>query len=212
MSSKMKPKNNYSKPLCSDTCTRRSFITKGACSSIGITLFSGSFISAFSSTLKIKKTKEEIHQQLDKLVDEYMPVLGTCSQTSFYALNETFNLKADKFVKSLAAMPGIAMRGETCGAVSGSLLAIALVYEESMIDKDKKRPSLKPSISFCSGFEEEFGSTRCEDVISHVNQKKFDVSKPEDYQMLGQEGAFKHCSDVVKKSVHIAADIILAKA
>jgi C_GCAxxG_C_C family probable redox protein len=127
-------------------------------------------------------------------------------------LNETFKLKADKFVKSLASMPGIALRGETCGVVSGSLLAIALVYEKSMNDKEKLRLSREPSLTFCSKFESEFGSTQCEDIISHVTQKKYQVSKPEDYQMLAQEGVFKNCPHVVKQAVHIAADIILEKS
>jgi len=208
----MKPKKDHLDLSCSTTCSRRSFIVKSTCSSIGISLFSSSFISAFATTLNTKKTREEIHQQLDELVDEYGPIFGTCSQTSFYALNETFKLKAGKFVKSLASMPGVALRGETCGAVTGSLLAIALVYEEDMFDEEKKRLSREPSFTFCSKFETEFGSTRCEDVISHVNQKKYEVSKPEDYQMLGREGAFQHCSNVVKRAVHIAADIILEKS
>ena len=208
----MKPKKDHRDLPCSNTCSRRSFIVKSTCSSIGISLFSSSFISAFATTLKNKKTKEEIHQQLDELVDEYMPVFSTCSQTSFYALNETFKLKADKFVKSLASMPGVAFRGETCGAVTGSLLAIALVYEEGIFDEEKKRLSRKPSFSFCSKFESEFGSTRCEEVISHVNQKQYKVSKPEDYQKLAEEGAYKDCSRVVKHAVHIAADIILEKS
>jgi C_GCAxxG_C_C family probable redox protein len=208
----MKPKKENLISACNNMCTRRSFIGKSLCNTIGVFMLSNSFTSAFSDTLKTKKTREEIHKQLDDLVDEYMPVFGTCSQTSFYALNKTFKLKADRFVKSLASMPGIALRGETCGAVSGSLLAIAMAYEETKFDREKKRASRQPSITFCSKFEDKFVSTRCEDVVSHVSQKKYNVSRPEDYQMLAQDGVYKHCSNVVKQAVHIAADLILDKA
>ena len=109
-------------------------------------------------------------------------------------------------------MPGIALRGETCGAVSGSLLGIALVYEDDNIyDKEKHGLSLEPSFSFCSKFESEFGSTRCRDVIEHVSGKKYNVAKPEDYELLGKEGVYIHCPAVIKKAVHIAAEIILEK-
>jgi C_GCAxxG_C_C family probable redox protein len=174
-------------------------------------MFSGAFISAFAATVKSEKSKEEIHKQLDELVDEYMPQLGTCSQTSFYALNKVFKLKADKIVKGLAPFPGIALRGETCGAVSGSLLAIGLVYEENMIDKEKRRPSRQPSVDFCEEFEQEFGSTRCRDVVEHVSGKRYDITKPTDYIQLGQDGVYGYCPAVVKKAVHMAADIILEK-
>jgi C_GCAxxG_C_C family probable redox protein len=208
----MKPKTIPSKRCCDDKYNRRSFVIKCTTSSLGVSLFSSSFISAFATCLNNEKSKEEIHKQLDELVDEYFPQFGTCSQTSFHALNEAFNLKADKIVKGLASFPGIALRGETCGAVSGSLLAIGLVYEENMIDKEKKRLSRQPSVNFCLEFENEFGSTRCRDVIEQVSGKKYDITEPMDYIRVSQEGALNHCSVVVKKAVHIAADIILEKA
>jgi hypothetical protein len=105
--------------------SRRKFIHQASIITMGATAF------GLDTPIIInkKKSKEEIYKHLDELVDKYLPILGACSQTSFYALNETFNLKADKIVKALASFPGIAFRGETCGAVTGSLLAIALVYD-----------------------------------------------------------------------------------
>ncbi len=203
---------HYLKPLCANKCDRRSFINKSVCSSLGITLYASLFISTLTSCSSSKKSKEEIYNQLDELVDKYLPVFGTCSQTSFYSLNEAFNLKADKIVKALASFPGIALRGETCGAVSGSLLAIALVYEEDKIkEKEKQGLSREPSFTFCSKFESEFGSTRCRDVIEHVTKKKYHISKPEDYNKLSQDGVLKICPGVIKKALHIASDIILEK-
>ena len=204
---------HHLKPSCADKCNRRSFINKSVCSSLGITLYTSLFISTLTSCSSSKKSKEEIYKQLNELVDKYLPVFGTCSETSFYALNETFNLKADKFVKALASFPGIAGRGETCGAVSGSLLAIALVYEEDNIkDKEKQRLSREPSFTFCSKFENEYGSTRCRDVIESVTGKKYNVTKPEDYKILRQDGALDNCDKVIKKALHIAAEIILEKS
>ena len=208
----MKPIQNYSRSSCTEKCNRRSFVIKSIYTSLGIGLNTGALIAASSPCSTEKNPEEDIFQVLDEMVDKYLPVFGTCSQTSFHALNKAFHLKADEFVKALASMPGIALRGETCGAVSGSLLAIALVYEEDIFDEERKRLSRKPSYSLCSKFEKEYGSTRCRDVIEHVTGKKYNVTKPEDYQLLGQEGVFNHCPAVLKKALHIAAEIILEKS
>ena len=109
----MKTKQNHFNQSCSNKCDRRSFFIRSATSSLGIALSSSSFISAFAICLNSDKSKEEIHKQLDELVNEYFPQFGTCSQTSFHTLNVAFKLKADKIVKGLASFPGIALRGET---------------------------------------------------------------------------------------------------
>lgn len=168
--------------------------------------------SAIESSPKKKLSAEELHKRLDEAVDKYGNIYGSCSQTSFIVLNEAFHLKSDNIVRGLAPFPGIALRGETCGAVSGSLMAIGLVYEDDIRKgKGKKGGSGKPSFDFCSKFESEFGSTRCRNVISKVNNKEYQVTKPEDYAILSDEKVYGHCVEVVKKAVHLAADIILAK-
>jgi len=71
---------------------------------------------------------------------------------------------------------------------------------------------MEPAIAFCSKFEREFGSTRCRDIIEGLTKKKYDLYKPKDYEVLRQEGAFAACTGLIKKSVHIAAEIILEKS
>ncbi len=188
---------------------RRTFLTKSVGYTAGLTLLPFPAIITKVWTAKGNKSKEEIFKELDELVDKYFPRFGTCSQTSFYALNEVFELKAEEFVKSLVSMPGIALRGETCGAVSGSLLAIALVYEEDIFDDERKRLSREPSFKFCSKFEDKYGTTRCRDVIESVTGKKYNVTKPEDYELLGEEGVYKHCPRIIKDALHFVAEIIL---
>lgn len=191
--------------------SRRSFLSKSAFSSLGIFILPG-FNHPVYQPHPINKTKEEIYKQIDELVDKYFPVYGTCSQTTFHVLNEIFELKSENITKALASFPGVAMRGETCGAVTASLLAIGLVYEEDLAESKNKRLSFGPSVKFCSDFEKEFGTTRCQDVIEHVSGKKYTITKPEDYGQLAQEGVLNHCPAVVKKAIKTAADIILGKA
>jgi len=191
--------------------SRREFIVYSFKFTTGIGFLTESCLASLTRVSTSHQSKEEILKQLDALVDTSLPVFGTCSQTSFYALNETFNLKSDNIVKALAPFPGIALRGETCGAVTGSLMAIALIYEDDDIKNKSKKLSNPPSFTFCSQFESEFGSTRCRDVIEHVTKKKYDISKPEDYKILSQDGALKNCHLVIKKAIHLAAEIMLEK-
>jgi C_GCAxxG_C_C family probable redox protein len=191
---------------------RRRFFNKSLALTTGIALVPGILLSSSTKTEVSNKPKDDIFKQLDKLVDKYFPVFRTCSQTSFCALNEVFNLKSDNITKALAPFPGIAGRGETCGSVTGSLLAIALIYEDDNILNNNKKLSLDPAISFCTHFENEFGSTRCRDVLEHVTQKKYDISEPADYKIPEQEGAFKNCPGVIKQAIHYAAEIILEKS
>ena len=209
----MNTMQNHPKLACADKCTRRSFITKSVFGTLGASLFTGLSITAFASHTKLDKSKEEIFKQLDDLVDKYFPIYGTCSQASCAALTETFNIEADQVVKALAPFPGIALRGETCGAVSGCLAAIALAYEEDVLkDMDKRGLSREPASAFCSKYESEYGSTRCRDVIAYLTNKEYELSKPEDYTKLMEEGGFANCPGMVKQAVHFAAEIILGKS
>jgi len=200
-----------SETTCKINCNRRSFILKGSQLAAGITLIPGILSVSASNFSFQQRTKEEIYKQLDELVYKNFPVYGTCSQTSFSTLNEVFHLDSENITKALASFPGIAMRGETCDSVSGCLLGIALVYEKDSDGKERPKLSDGPSMNFCTRFENEYGSTRCRDVIQKVTKKEYQVTKPEDYGILAQEGALNNCPEVVKKAVHIAADIILEK-
>ncbi|MEN8118143.1 MAG: C-GCAxxG-C-C family protein [Bacteroidota bacterium] len=195
---------------CSGNYTRRSFI-KSSFGSVSVLLLPGTLLPAFKS-VQNKESEEEIYKQLDELVDKYYPIYGTCSQTSFHVLNEVFGLNSENIIKGLVSFPGIGLRGETCGAVSGSLLAIGLAYEEQQFDEERKRLSREPSFKFCSEFEKEYGSTRCRDVIEKVTGKKYTVTKHEDYEAMHAEGIFKLCPIVIKAAVKLAADIIWGKS
>lgn len=75
---------------------------------------------------------------IDRSLEERMSVLaqnardtltrsGNCAQASFAVLQEEFELDSGEILKALTPFPGIALRGETCGAVVGCLMALGLV-------------------------------------------------------------------------------------
>jgi C_GCAxxG_C_C family probable redox protein len=112
-----------------------------------------------------KLSKEEIFEILDQEVLDYLSLCGNCAQTSFAVLQEQFELDGGAVLKALTPFPGIALRGETCGAVTGCLMALGLVYGRDKLDDwPGYLASLRPARRFCRRFEREMGSTMCADI------------------------------------------------
>jgi len=118
---------------------RRTFFTKSFGCTAGLTLLAFPAIRTEILAAQGNKSKEEILKELEAKVDKFRPMYRTCSQASFAALNEQFGLKADQTIPALMPFAGgIAGKGETCGTVSGSLLAMGFFFE-SINQKGKKQ-------------------------------------------------------------------------
>jgi C_GCAxxG_C_C family probable redox protein len=149
---------------------------------------------------------------LDQRVDQFMQLSHHCAQTSFMALKEQFGLKGDQVIKALTPMPGIAERGETCGAVTGPLMAMGLIYgrdKNHLDDWEAFQRSLIPTGHFCAQFQKEFGTTLCSEVQKGEFGRCFRLTDPEELQEFQNAGATEHCSKVVRSAVHMAAEVIL---
>ena len=104
--------------------------------------------------------------RLAKNVTTTLKQSKNCAQTSFAVLQDEFNFAGGPILKALTPFPGIALRGETCGAVIGSLMALGLVYGRDDLDNWKGYlASLPPSRRFCRRFEEANGSTACSAIL-----------------------------------------------
>lgn len=161
-------------------------------------------------TLSKSIPKEQVHQLLDQKVAYYMNISHNCAQSSFLALSEQFGLGNEDMVKALTPIPGIAERGETCGAVTGSLLAIGLVFGSTHLDDwQAYRDSLEPANEFCDRFADETGSTMCSRIIEARFGQKLDLRNEEDLDIFRKLDATTKCTSVVQTAVKIAADIIL---
>jgi len=154
--------------------------------------------------------KDQVFNLLDQKVYHYMEISHNCAQSSFLALSEQFGLGNDDMVKALTPIPGIAERGETCGAVTGALLALGLVYGKNNIsDWQGYRDSLKPANEFCDRFEQELGSLMCRNIVKSEFGMELDLRKQDDLQQFQEADATHKCSKVVQTAVRIAADLIL---
>ena len=162
----------------------------------------------------MNSSQKEIFDSLDRGVRETLAISGNCAQTTFLSLQETFDLEDGAILKALTPFPGIALRGETCGVVIGSMMVLGLIYgrdKDNLNDWGGYINSLPPARRFCRRFESEVGSMMCDVIIETEFGRKFDLANQEEAMEWMQCGAMEKCGNVIQKGVHIAAEIILGK-
>lgn len=159
------------------------------------------------------RPREEVRDLLDGKADYYMRLCHNCAQSSFLALHEVFGVGDASLAKALTPLPGIAERGETCGAVIGSLLAIGFVHgRERLDDWAGWRACLVPARAFCERFVTEMGSTMCGDIVEKLFGQRYNLADPADLRKFQEAGATAKCSQVVRTAVRVAAGLIMDKA
>ena len=158
-----------------------------------------------------QQNEQETLKQLDEKAREYLRISGNCAQSSFSALSDQFGLGDALMRKALAPFPGIALRGETCGIVIGSLLALGLVYGEDKLGPQEWIKPLRPARAFCRAFEKQFGGTACDDVTRGLCGRTFNLADPAETEEWRSTGVAAKCSDVVAGGCRIAAEIIMSE-
>ena len=150
-----------------------------------------------------QQPEEDTLRELDQKAKRYLSISGNCAQSSFLALSEQFGLGDGTTLKALTPFPGIALRGETCGAVVGGLLALGLVYGRDRLDDwEGHLRSLRPARAFCRAFENEFDSTMCGEVLRKLFGRTYNLADPAEAEK---------CPLVVAGACRMAAGIMSDK-
>jgi C_GCAxxG_C_C family probable redox protein len=145
--------------------------------------------------MTVKSSKEDVLNRVEQKAGDYMEGgKGNCAQGAFFALREEFNLGDGMIIKSLAAMPGIGFRGETCGAVTGALAALSISSGRDKLgypvdtDFESYLSLMKAATSFCHAFEKEFGSLMCNHIHTQLLGKTFNMADPAQIQEVLEAG------------------------
>jgi C_GCAxxG_C_C family probable redox protein len=132
-----------------------------------------------------------------------------CAQATFFALDQHFNLGGGEVLKALAPFPGIALRGETCGAVTGAMMALGLVFDADTVgDEAAVFASYAPARELCQRLENQHGSLRCADLLESHLGRPVDFTSNEDLEFYRISGGYEACAGIVITAVQIAAEII----
>jgi C_GCAxxG_C_C family probable redox protein len=157
-------------------------------------------------------TPENKAEALAQKVRSTLELSGNCAQTSFLVLEQEFNLEGGPILKALTPFPGIALRGETCGAVTGCLMAIGLVYGREKLDDWRGYiVSLPPARRFCRKFEEAHGNLNCTNLLEAKLGRTFNLADRGESLEYVAAGGPQVCADTIISAVQIAADILSKK-
>lgn len=151
----------------------------------------------------------ETLEKLDQEAHDFLVDSGNCAQASFAVLDQYLKLDGHQTQKGLAVLPGVALRGETCGAVLGCLMAIGLAFgPEKPGDHTGFLQAIPPARRFCRAFEAEKGSTMCAELLKSQLGQSFDLSRSSDFAEYVHCGGVASCGHLVGRAVQIAAEII----
>lgn len=138
-------------------------------------------------------------------------VYGGCSRSVMKALQDHLHLENGRALKASTALAaGVARTGETCGAVTGSVMAIGLVLgSEELEDRQAYADTIEASNELCTRVKKELRSTICSEILENLFGRSFNFMKDEDVEEWYREGGLEKCSMVSAVAARIAADIIL---
>ena len=167
-------------------------------------------------------TKMSLQPELDRELLEnigntaynYEKEYHGCSQCVLRALQEHLGLDSEGAFKAASALAGgVARMGETCGAVSGGIMAISLAFGRERLEDATTSlgyaRAMQHSSQLFNKVQAEFGSTRCWSIHESIFGRHFDLNNPDERTQFLEAGGHEKCSGVVRKVAILAAEIIL---
>ncbi len=128
-------------------------------------------------------------------------------------MQEKLNVGSREVFKAGSALAGgVARRGETCGALTGVILAIgSLVGRERLEDREQLQASMEPAERVYALFKEKVGHTLCSEIHKIRYGKVYRLFVPEEMEAFHNMGGHgrEGCPEVCGIAARIAAEIIL---
>jgi C_GCAxxG_C_C family probable redox protein len=128
----------------------------------------------------------------------------SCSQAVFSPFAAEWGMDQETALAIGGAFGGgIARRGETCGAVSGALMALGLKYGKRRPEDDAaKAETTALAQEFIRRFEDQFGTIQCKTLVG------YDLSDPAEAAAGHQAGAFtRTCPGLVLRAAEILEEL-----
>jgi len=130
----------------------------------------------------------------------------SCSQAVFSPYAEAMGLDKDTALKIAGTFGGgMGRTGQTCGAVTGALMALGLKYGAiDAMDKETKEQAYARVQEFAQRF-----ATRNGDDLSCKALLGCDISTPDGQKMAQELGLYKNvCPKLVKDAAEIVEEIL----
>jgi C_GCAxxG_C_C family probable redox protein len=156
---------------------------------------------------------EKLLEEIFELAVEYDMKYFGCTQAVLAALQEKLNVGNRDVLKAGSALAGgVARRGETCGALTGAIMAIgSLVGRERLEDMEQYYKAMEPATRVYTLFKEKIGHTLCWEIHKIRYGKVYRLFVPEEREAFHNMGGHgrKGCPEVCGVAAKIAAGIVL---
>jgi C_GCAxxG_C_C family probable redox protein len=155
-------------------------------------------------------SKAEILNQVEESAYNYEKAYHGCSQCVLRAIQDHLKIgDAATFRSASPLVAGVALMGDSCGALIAGMMALGLVFGRRNIeDFAELAASFVPARTLYARFREEFGSCLCRDVMATQLGRFYDLAT--EYPQFEAAGGFERCSTVTAKTARMAAELILA--
>ena len=158
-----------------------------------------------------EKTRAQLAYEKGAQVEQ---TYGGCGQCVLYALIESgLDISKDVFRAASGMAAGVGRQGETCGAVSGAILAISALNGRQFenIDQTAERnKTFNLCYRFIDKFKAEYGSIQCKDIQAKLYGRGYEMSKLEDFQAFLADGGHEPqgCPAVVGNAAKWAVEVL----
>jgi C_GCAxxG_C_C family probable redox protein len=170
---------------------------------------------------KYKEASPEERRKLAEKVGEeacnYEIKMRGCAQSVLAAIQQNLELGDTNVFKAASALAaGVAGNGEICGALLAGIMCIGVAYGRDNTE-EFTRTSRTYQLARARGgiltdkFRKEFGSLRCNDILSKIVGRSFNMRDPEDYKLSGSipEIHDKAANITCRKAAIMAIETIL---
>lgn len=138
-----------------------------------------------------------------------------CTRSVLAALIEHLKLSslegAKEVIKASSALAGgVCRMGETCGALTGGIMAIGLVVgSENLAEFEAYKNSMNLSYKLYNRFMKKYNTTRCFEIQKKVLGRSYDFKDKDDGLAWYKDGGLDECPLVCGVAARLAAEVIL---
>jgi len=161
---------------------------------------------------EILANRQIIQDRVQRRAEEDYCILKNCTQGTALALMEEFGLGNMDIIKALTPFPGIGGTGQTCGGISGSLIAIGLYFGgNDRLDVEATGATIMNAQKFMAAFEDEMGHRLCAEIHEHVLfGRNMDPGASENHMAaFAQAKGFEKCSLATGTGARLTAECII---
>ena len=154
-------------------------------------------------------SRAELLNRIEESAYNYEKTYHGCAQWVLWAIQDHLQVGNEATFRSASALAaGVALMGDSCGALVAGMMTLGLVFGRQKIeDFPQLASSFVSARTLYARFREEFGSCLCRDVMTAQIGRFYDLAT--EYQRFQEAGGYERCSRVVAKTARMAAELIL---